>query len=300
MAEILSIPELTDTIADCGIPNYSFLRCLNKEFHEMWNDMFRSGSEEIYLNEEERVEWYSKARILTMEDFIVRKSCSFVGLPKKTRYLKFSKGVVDFSKEDLKWFPNLQVVDFDDVQIDYGEFLFPEYRMVNYVRYIDPRQISTEITRLEKYEGIQSDLDKELCTKYAAHVIKRRISAKNLYIVNKRGRTHLKMIEIGDTFVGEHLYGLCKHLVMHTAFIHVDDIAHMLRDHKFESLKIVLTDIRNWFEAYREWKYNENTGGCTDEYPEPPSITDDEISAAKETFAKYGHSNVEIIDEESH
>lgn len=296
MAKLLIISDLVDIIADFGIPNYSFLRCLNKEFHEMWTDMFSCESDYIYFSQEEQAELDSKTRILTLSDF--REPRTFEGLPKKTRYLKFERGIADVSKDSLKWFPYLQIVDFDDCQIDGNEFLWPEYRMINYARYLEPRQIATEINRMEKYEGIQSDLNKELCTKYAAHVIKRRISAKNLYIINKMGKTHLKMIETGDTFVGEHLYGLCKHLVMHTAFIHIDDIAHMFRDHKFETLKIVLTDIRNWAEAYREWKYNENTGGYTDEYPEPPSITDDEISAAKETFAKYGHPNVEIISEE--
>ena len=52
MSEVLLIPEC-DTITDFGIPNYHFLRSLNKEFHEIWNGMFSSTDGVIFPNNKE-------------------------------------------------------------------------------------------------------------------------------------------------------------------------------------------------------------------------------------------------------
>lgn len=67
MAEILLIPELRDEIAKFGIPNYQFLRCLNKELHNIWEYMFCECGVFGMMNEEEYRDTISSTRILDID-----------------------------------------------------------------------------------------------------------------------------------------------------------------------------------------------------------------------------------------
>lgn len=289
MSEVLVIPELVDHIADAGIANYSFLRCLNKHFHEVWNSMIGYQELLLYFTPEEREEYYRKARVVLMDRPFSDK-LNFTDLPKMVRYIKLSPISYNVLEKSIEPYSCLQTVDFSDEQIDKFSLL-SGVKMINYCRALDYWAINHEIERMEKYEGFTGESYKELCLRFSNLKNRRKNSAKNLYIINKNGKVSFKLVDNGDTFCGTDLYRMCQHLVLRTEFEHIDDIVDLLQECRFDSLQIVLTDMIIWSNGYDNFT---DGSSANDWWEHRPTITDSDLLEIKSKFVANGHQNVRV------
>lgn len=134
MTEVLVVPELRDEIAKFGIPNYQFLRCLNHEFHKIWNSMFYSSNIPNELNGEEYRKNMGNARILKIKLGNGRYSQQhLIDVFPSVTYIKFSRKIA--LKQDiydtLVKFKKLQAVDFSGMYIH--ELRKTDYKKINFV-----------------------------------------------------------------------------------------------------------------------------------------------------------------------
>ena len=247
MSEVLLIPELRDAIADFGIPNYQFLRCLNKEFHQIWEDMFDSAEMTIFMPGKEYELYLENTRILEYSPVALDIGINPKKMPSKIRYLVLEKSLtIDKLLPYLDLFKNLHTIDLGGGILDLSlNYLCKKYVVKNYIQKISPSVCDYEF--IEEWKTTHTVDDRTLGL-FSSLV---RCRYNDLYILYDGSEYILHLDMRGCDFyyrvpvIDPIKYASCAHIRI--KYKEIDDLIDLFEDYVFNlkrlDIEIVSTNI---------------------------------------------------------